>query len=272
MKTIEKIAKVIAAIILIPTVLLVAIILLVDVTDTDVREVLQRRQAETESTAEGAVTDTAGGLNAPETDGTGAESRSAEGENGGQPEEAANAENTSDTAAGGISEGSGESGQPDASGGEAANETINEQKYEQIKNNMTYRELVELIGSEGRLTAESQTQGVQTAMYEWTAEDGWGTVIIVLQDDKVINKSQTGIAADVQTAPITLAQYEQIEEGMTYDKVVEIIGGDGEAISESNAEEAVTVVYIWKGSDGISNATITFFNNAVFSKAQYGLQ
>ncbi len=235
MRAIEKIAKIIAAVILVPTVLLVAFILLVEITGADLNTMLQRHEL--------------------------AQSYENETESVPLPQEEAGAD-VSDY----RKNDSQETAEPGKTGG------MTEEKYERIQNDMSYSELVDLIGCEGILAAESENAGVKTTMYEWTADDGWGTAIVVLQDDKVINKSQTGITDTVQTAVITIQQYEQIEEGMTYEKVVEIIGGEGEAISESNTEEAVTVVYMWEGSDGISNAIITFFNDVVFSKAQTGLQ
>ena len=235
MKKIEKICKIIAAIILIPTVLLVAFILIADVTGME----FNKNSTTTELVQENH---------------TGA------------------ADASEEEQAGMVTDISGNDGEESTGEAEQTDGKITAEKYEQIQNGMTYQELVALIGEEGNLTAESETLGSKTVMYEWTAEDGWGTAIIVLQDNAVINKSQTGVAQSAETAPITLEQYEQIEEGMTYDKVVEIIGGEGEAISESNTEDSITVVYIWKGSDGVSNATLTFYNNALFSKAQTGLQ
>lgn len=250
MKILKRIFKIIAAIILVPTVGLVAFILYADATD------MEFKSNETEM----AIQTTLGMELAPEAE---ADSEQTDSE----PIKESPADDVEANVEADAEAGSTTNSSEAATGG-----SITAAKYEQIQNDMTYQELVSLIGEEGKLTAESETQGSKTVMYEWTADDGWGTAIIVLQDNRVINKSQTGIAENAQTAPITLAQYNKIEEGMTYDKVVEIVGGDGEAISESGADDAVTVVYIWHGTDGISNATITFYNNAVFSKAQTGLQ
>lgn len=259
MKKIEKICMLIAGVILVPTVILVAFILIADVSDLDYSNFLAKTAEEnTEDT------DTA--------------------EAGESGEEAALSETTAaidetaavDEAAGIVPEGTGASMDNPESVPASEKESggkINQEKYERIENGMSYQEVADIIGEEGNKTAESETLGSTTVMYEWQGEDGFGTAIIVLQDNRVINKSQTGGSSEsVTTVPVTLSQYNQIEEGMTYEKVVEIFGGEGEVVSEGSLADAASAVYIWKGGDGISNATITFYNNAVFSKAETGLQ
>ena len=67
---------------------------------------------------------------------------------------------------------------------------------------------------------------------------------------------------------ISLDEYNQIKNGMTYDQVVEIIGGEGELSSEAYS----TKIYTWDGQGSLgANAIITFQNGKVVSKAQAGL-
>lgn len=68
---------------------------------------------------------------------------------------------------------------------------------------------------------------------------------------------------------ITFAQYEQLNIGMTYEEVVEIIGGDGNAISES--DDMVVYSYFGTGTTG-ANAVLTFQNGKLLNKAQAGLE
>ncbi|MFW5544102.1 MAG: DUF3862 domain-containing protein [Prevotella sp.] len=70
---------------------------------------------------------------------------------------------------------------------------------------------------------------------------------------------------------ITKKEYDKIENGMSYSKVVEIIGSDGELIAESSVAGYTSKSYSWYGVDGISNANIIFQNGKVASKAQAGL-
>ena len=73
---------------------------------------------------------------------------------------------------------------------------------------------------------------------------------------------------------ITLAEYNQIQEGMTYEEVCDIIGAEGELSSESSFGDFQTEVYTWKGTlyfiSG-ANACITFTNGHVSTMAHAGL-
>lgn len=75
---------------------------------------------------------------------------------------------------------------------------------------------------------------------------------------------------------ISMAEFEAISTGMTYEEVVEIIGSDGELLSEvyiGAGEEYKTVMYSWKGEGSIgANANITFQGGKVTAKAQIGLK
>ena len=66
-------------------------------------------------------------------------------------------------------------------------------------------------------------------------------------------------------------EYLQIEDGMSYADVVEIIGSDGIEQSRSSASGSTAVVYKWDGDMKYSNVIVEFLNDAVISKAQAGL-
>lgn len=72
--------------------------------------------------------------------------------------------------------------------------------------------------------------------------------------------------------PINLENYDKIQEGMTYDEVVEIFGGkEGEVFTEANHGNDSATVYIWR-ADKTANCTVEFMNGKVFIKAQAGLK
>ncbi len=72
---------------------------------------------------------------------------------------------------------------------------------------------------------------------------------------------------------ITMEEYNQIENGMTYDEVVEIIGSQGELSTESEYEGYTIEIYTWYADKTIgSNANVTFENGKVSAKAQVGLK
>lgn len=73
---------------------------------------------------------------------------------------------------------------------------------------------------------------------------------------------------------ITKEDFDKISNSMTYEEVKKIIGCDGELMSEvgSKGQKYYTVVYNWKGKDGISNAVLEFQDNKLISKSQVGLK
>lgn len=66
-------------------------------------------------------------------------------------------------------------------------------------------------------------------------------------------------------------KYDSIQNGMSYEDVKNIIGEDGENISESEVAGIKTVMYQWSSYDGWGNATVTFQNDEVVNKAQFGV-
>lgn len=75
---------------------------------------------------------------------------------------------------------------------------------------------------------------------------------------------------------ISLSEYEQIKNGMSYASVANIIGSPGELLSEVDlglGADLVTKMYSWDGSGDIgANATVMFQGGQVIEKAQYGLE
>ncbi|PFB16989.1 hypothetical protein CN399_08485 [Bacillus cereus] len=72
---------------------------------------------------------------------------------------------------------------------------------------------------------------------------------------------------------MTKAEFEQIQNDMSYEEVVKIIGSEGELQSESTVGDYTSKLYTWKGEGGLgANANITFSNNKVQAKSQFGLK
>ena len=70
---------------------------------------------------------------------------------------------------------------------------------------------------------------------------------------------------------ITLEKFNQIQTGMTYQQVVEIIGEEGTLSTESSYSNQTMQIYYWYAKNGISNTTVTFMNGKVTAKSQIGL-
>lgn len=114
----------------------------------------------------------------------------------------------------------------------------------------------------------------------------WTIIIIVIiaivasQGANTNNTQQTSTNPDnssaVNDTKITLEEFNSIETGMTYEQVVEIIGGEGTVLSESDITgnpQYKTTIYTWDGSGTLgANANVTFQGGKVVSKAQFGLK
>lgn len=158
----------------------------------------------------------------------------------------------------------------DTSDASATSSGVNADSFAAIQSGMSYEDVVALMGSEGELTSESEAGGSTSQLYQWES-DGWGIAQVMFMDGKVVNKTQLGIGSDSALA-VTAAQYDQVAEGMSYDDVVGIMGGEGQLVSDTNVAGISSQIYTWDGSSLGSNCTITFSNGVVYSKSQYGLE
>lgn len=72
--------------------------------------------------------------------------------------------------------------------------------------------------------------------------------------------------------PATMDKYTQLENGMTYDEVKEIMGEDGvESVAAENDATNIQI-YQWAGETPGSNVTVTFQDGAATTFAQVGLE
>ncbi|MDD4507993.1 MAG: hypothetical protein PHN26_03525 [Eubacteriaceae bacterium] len=116
-------------------------------------------------------------------------------------------------------------------------------------------------GSGSQSTATTVTTTPTASATTTTNEDGTTTTVTTSGASKVTN-----------------AQYEQVQNGMSYADVVGIFGGDGTLLSESNYNDEsgnpVTLkIYYWEGQGETgANASITFQGDVVTTKSSFGLQ
>lgn len=72
-------------------------------------------------------------------------------------------------------------------------------------------------------------------------------------------------------ATVTLAEYNSVKEGMTFDQVKAAFGGDPSSNSESSFGDTVIKTYSWAG-DGLGDLVmIQFQNDKLVTKSQNGL-
>jgi hypothetical protein len=154
---------------------------------------------------------------------------------------------------------------------------LDEEKFNQIKSGMTYEEVVAIIGDEGQVMSETGEKGTDfhTVMYEWEAEGSSGAnANFMFQGGKLVNKAQMGVV-ESSDVTVTLDEFNKISNGMTYEEVVEIIGGEGDLLSESGDKgtELHTVMYMYTGEGDLgANANFMFQNNKLENKSQIGLK
>ena len=82
-------------------------------------------------------------------------------------------------------------------------------------------------------------------------------------NDNNSSNTQTNISV------LTAEKFNSIDFGMSYEDVVEIIGEEGDPVSEATVSDITTAIYQW--SDGLANFNITLTNNELTGKAQYGI-
>jgi hypothetical protein len=72
-----------------------------------------------------------------------------------------------------------------------------------------------------------------------------------------------------------MAEFNAIQNGMTYEQVVQIVGGPGQKLSESGSpgDEYYTVMYSWDGEGSLgANANCMFQAGKMVNKSQFGLE
>lgn len=145
---------------------------------------------------------------------------------------------------------------------------LTEEKFKQIKDGMTYEEVVKIVGAEGKIMSETGSAGEphHTVMYEFETDGVMASSTMMFQGGKLINKSQFGVeTSDIE---ITLEQFNKLENGMTKEQVFEILGGEGAVVSESGD----VVMYSYNGKSLGGNASLMFQGGKLMNKTQLGLE
>jgi hypothetical protein len=95
--------------------------------------------------------------------------------------------------------------------------------------------------------------------------------------DKYAHDATTAAGSDAAPSPassgVTLAQFQQVKNGMKLEKVEEIFGSSGEVMSDSDIAGHKTTMYGWKGRDSLgANCNVMIQDGRVCMKAQFGLK
>lgn len=129
--------------------------------------------------------------------------------------------------------------------------------------------------ADAQALAQNYTDGYTTLSVE---SDEAGTTIYVTYVNGKQTYSIFGSNAVSQDNPptISLEEFEQIQTGMSYQEVFDLVGSRGELLSEADlglGDEYYTAIYSWDGEGALgANASVTFQGGYVTSKAQAGLE
>jgi hypothetical protein len=82
----------------------------------------------------------------------------------------------------------------------------------------------------------------------------------------------TTATAQATTCKVGLAQYQSLASGMSYPRVIAILGCEGSELSRVDMAGFKTVMYMWQGNSPVANMNVMFQNGALISRAQFGLQ
>mgnify|MGYP001625167081 CR=1 FL=1 len=87
------------------------------------------------------------------------------------------------------------------------------------------------------------------------------------------NKSKNSSSTDnsKNECYMTMDKFNEINNGMSYDDVKNIVGCDGTLSSEASSGDQSIKIYYWYAKNGISNANFSFQNDELVAKAQVGL-
>lgn len=80
-------------------------------------------------------------------------------------------------------------------------------------------------------------------------------------------------ACEQKKEPININHFSNINEGMTYKEVKDLIGFEGDLLIEEGVEHSTQIkqIFAWKGSNPTALVEITFLDGKVHSKVQQGL-
>lgn len=95
------------------------------------------------------------------------------------------------------------------------------------------------------------------------------------EEKKEVKQETKKPAVNKNNPGISLAEFKEIKNGMSYEEVVKIVGGEGEVQSEvgEESDQYYTVAYSFQGEKGFgSNVILMFQGGKLNTKSQAGLK
>ncbi|MNW47802.1 hypothetical protein D3C74_251450 [compost metagenome] len=87
-----------------------------------------------------------------------------------------------------------------------------------------------------------------------------------------LTQGENSVSSD--QVEITQEQYDKISNGMTYEEVINIVGGEGEVITETGEKgsDMYGIGVMYQGKEGTGTANFVFIGDKLQSKSQFGLK
>lgn len=152
-----------------------------------------------------------------------------------------------------------------------SNTPITYEQFNQIPLDISYNEVIALLGDEGIIVSENGDY--QSITYNWNENNQDSSIDLSFVTNKVVEKSQRNLLKNQQQQKVTLAQFNQIQNGMSLDEVLSIFQTEGvlKSMKKLDNEKSISVQYLWDGEPEFSNILLSFDDNILVTKVQSNL-
>lgn len=139
--------------------------------------------------------------------------------------------------------------------------------FRAIRPGMTPDEVAAVIGRAG--TRTSSTGATET--YQWKGTSALPMIVVTFAEGRAIMSSQVGLHRRATATPITLAAFNRLRQGMTYDEAVAALGSQGAYAGFTSIMGTMSESYLWWGRPMVSQASASFTDGKLSNLLQSGL-
>jgi hypothetical protein len=144
---------------------------------------------------------------------------------------------------------------------------VTERALKAIRPGMSYRQVVQIVGREGRRAEALPGASPNVATYTWS--EGSRSIGASFRDDRAFMSMQTLLQPERPGPPATFANFQRLREGMTYDEVAAIMGSPGLYSGFSELMGLVSDSWIWRGAQPGSLASASFRDGRATTLQQF---
>jgi len=153
---------------------------------------------------------------------------------------------------------------------ESGSSDVSIDKFNKIELGMSYEDVKGIMGSEGNQTSMTKSGSYESMAYDWKG-DKFARISTRFTNGALVYKSQSGLTPAEGSADISLAKFNKVNIGMSYNEVKEAIGSEGEMSSITKIGNSVIASYRWRGPK-YSTIFATFKDNKLQNKTQSNLK